>query len=172
MERYWEEKESLVNQALEKYLKGNRDSKGLVKWMRYSSLAGGKRIRALLVLATAEMFKKRPEKFLLSACAVEIIHTSSLILDDLPCMDDAVLRRGKFALHRVSGEANAILSAYALCAEGMRLIAQNAYELRVSAYDFYRILISISRAVGLEGISLGEFLDLKYSEIVHSRRDI
>ncbi|MCM8778434.1 MAG: polyprenyl synthetase family protein [Candidatus Omnitrophica bacterium] len=173
MERYWREKEKLVNQALRDYLrKENRTNRELLKWMRYSSLAGGKRIRALLVLATVEMLGKNPKNFLPCACGIEMIHTSSLILDDLPCMDDAILRRGKPALHRVSGEAKAILSAYALCAEGIRLISENAYDLKVSPYALYRILKSISLTIGIEGISLGQFLDLKYSGMKCSRKDI
>ncbi|MCM8783421.1 MAG: polyprenyl synthetase family protein [Candidatus Omnitrophica bacterium] len=173
MEGYWKEKEKLVNQALSGFLKSENKNWGeLLRWMRYSTLAKGKRIRALLVLITAEMLGKDPKKFLPSACGLEMIHTSSLILDDLPCMDDAVLRRGKPALHRVSGEANAILSSYALLMKGIELIAYNAKLLRVNVLQFERIIKSITLAVGIEGISLGQFLDLKYSDFNYSREEI
>ncbi|MGE4357539.1 MAG: polyprenyl synthetase family protein [Candidatus Omnitrophota bacterium] len=173
MEKYWKEKEKLINSALDGFLKEkDGEAEELLQWMRYSSLAGGKRIRALLIIAIGEMFKKPAEKFLPSACGIEMIHTSSLILDDLPCMDDAVIRRGKPALHRVTGEANAILSAYALLAKGIELIAQNACALKIDIARVERIIKSITQAVGIKGISLGQFLDLKYSEFNYSQEDI
>jgi len=165
--------EKLINQSIREYLrKDNKTNRDLLKWMRYSSLAGGKRIRAMLVLMLAEMLDKDPKEFLPLSCGIEMIHTSSLILDDLPCMDNAILRRGKPALHRVAGEANAILSSYALLMKGIELIAYNAKVFKVDVLNFEKIIKSISLAVGLEGISLGQFLDLYFSERKYTKNDV
>lgn len=169
----WNKKERLINRAIEGYLKAKKGvSEELLALMRYSVLAGGKRLRSLLVLAVAEMLGKDAHRFLPCACAIEMIHSSSLILDDLPCMDDALTRRGKPALHRVGGEANAILASYALLTEGIKLIIQNAERLKISRTKISRIVKSISDAVGLKGISLGQFLDLKFRDRGYSLSDI
>ncbi len=170
---YWNKKERLINRAIEGYLKAKKEvSEELLALMRYSVLAGGKRLRSLLVLAVAEMLGKDAHRFLPCACAIEMIHSSSLILDDLPCMDDALTRRGKPALHRVGGEANAILASYALLTEGIKLVIQNAERLKTSRAKISRIVKSISDAVGLKGISLGQFLDLKFRDRRYSLSDI
>ena len=92
--------------------------------MRYSLLAGGKRIRPVLCLATGRALGAEPGELLPTAAAIELIHTYSLIHDDLPAMDDDVLRRGRPTSHVVHGEDVAILAGDALFAEAMRLIAE------------------------------------------------
>src|SRR5262245_29821029 len=82
--------------------------------MRYTLLLPGKRLRGIVVVAACELLRGRREDALPLACAVEMVHTSSLILDDLPSMDNATLRRGKPTLHSVAGEANAVLAAVGL----------------------------------------------------------
>jgi geranylgeranyl diphosphate synthase, type II len=100
-----------VNRALDRYLP--RQGK-LAQAMRYSLLAGGKRFRPLLCLATAQALGKPVSQVMPFACAVEMIHTFTLIHDDLPAMDDSDLRRGKLSCHKVYGEAVAILAGDAL----------------------------------------------------------
>ena len=93
--------------------------------MRYSLLAGGKRIRPVLALATARSLGAEPESVLPAAAAIELIHTYSLIHDDLPAMDDDELRRGRPTSHVVFGENVAILAGDGLFAEAMRLFAEH-----------------------------------------------
>ena len=90
--------------------------------MRYSLLAGGKRIRPVLALATADRDRARPHRVLPLAAAIELIHTYSLIHDDLPAMDDDDLRRGRLTCHKVFGEDVAILAGDGLYAEAFRLL--------------------------------------------------
>ena len=100
-----------VEAALDEYLSdGYVGSSGLAEAMRYSTLGGGKRIRAFLVLETAKMFGASEAAAIPFACALEMIHTYSLIHDDLPGMDDDDYRRGKLTNHKVYGEGQAILA--------------------------------------------------------------
>ncbi len=96
--------------------------------MRYSLLAGGKRIRPVLALATARALGAEPERFLPAAAAIELIHTYSLIHDDLPAMDDDDLRRGRPTSHVKYGEDVAILAGDGLFAEAVRLFCEQPGE--------------------------------------------
>jgi len=105
----------VINQALERYLPGADSQPALIhRAMRYSIFAGGKRLRGAFILAVAEVLGQSPEPLLPAAAALEMIHTYSLIHDDLPAMDDDDLRRGKPTCHKVFGEAIAILAGDAL----------------------------------------------------------
>ena len=133
-------------------------TEGLVEAMRHSLLAGGKRIRPVLALATAESLGEPPERLLPAAAALELVHTYSLIHDDLPAMDDDDLRRGRPTCHVVYGEDTAILAGDALFAEAVRLVAERqpgGDEVRLG------ILLEISRATGVGGMVGGQYLDLK-----------
>jgi len=133
-------------------------TQGLVEAMRHSLLAGGKRIRPVLTLATAESLGQRPEDLLPAAAAIELVHTYSLIHDDLPSMDDDDLRRGRPTCHVLYGEDTAILAGDALFAEAVELVAVHQPgppETRVG------ILREISRATGVAGMVGGQFLDLR-----------
>jgi hypothetical protein len=101
-------------------------TEGLVEAMRYSLLAGGKRFRPVLALATAEALGEDPERVLPGAAALELIHTYSLIHDDLPAMDDDDFRRGRPTCHKVYGEAIAILAGDALLTSAFRVLADPA----------------------------------------------
>ena len=101
---------------------------GLEEAMRYSLLAGGKRVRPVLALATARALGAEPERFLPVACAIELIHTYSLIHDDLPAMDDDDLRRGLPTSHVKFGEDVAILAGDGLFAEAVRLFCEQPGE--------------------------------------------
>lgn len=135
-----------------------RGTEGLVDAMRHSLLAGGKRIRPVLALATAASLGEPPERILPSAAALELIHTYSLIHDDLPAMDDDDLRRGRPTCHVVFGEDTAILAGDALFAEAVRLVCERqdgGPAVKV------RILAELSLATGVAGMVGGQYLDLK-----------
>ena len=131
---------------------------GLAEAMRYSLLAGGKRIRPLLVLEFCRIAGGDIEKALPVACAVEMLHTYSLIHDDLPCMDNDELRRGKPTNHMVYGECTATLAGDALQAEAFGTILRCDLPPAVKA-NCAEILAG---AVGLDGMCGGQFLDMSW----------
>jgi geranylgeranyl diphosphate synthase type II len=129
---------------------------GLEEAMRYSLLAGGKRVRPVLALATARALGAEPERFLPVACAIELIHTYSLIHDDLPAMDDDELRRGLPTSHVKFGEDVAILAGDGLFAEAMRLFCEQPGDpARVLA-----ALGELAAATGVEGMVGGQYVDV------------
>jgi len=156
---YLSEARAVVDEAVERSLRPlGTPPAALHEAMRYTILLPGKRLRGVVVLAAAEMLKGGREDALPFAVAVEMVHASSLILDDLPSMDDATLRRGRPTLHRVSGEANAILAAFALLNEAFAQI-QSAPGLK----DRGRVEASscLAAAIGSEGLVGGQFADLE-----------
>jgi len=133
---------------------------GLEEAMRYSLLAGGKRVRPVLTLATARALGADPARLLPVACAIELIHTYSLIHDDLPAMDDDDLRRGKPTAHVRYGEDVAILSGDGLFAEAVRLFCgQPGEPARVLA-----ALRELASATGVDGMVGGQYVDVKGPE--------
>ena len=130
---------------------------GLEEAMRYSLLAGGKRVRPVLALATARALGADPRRFLPAACAIELIHTYSLIHDDLPAMDDDELRRGQPTSHVRYGEDVAILAGDALFAEAVRLFCEQPGEpARVLA-----ALRELAAATGVDGMVGGQYVDVQ-----------
>ena len=129
---------------------------GLLDAMDYSLTAGGKRIRPVLTLEFARINGLEPEKALPVACAVEMLHTYSLIHDDLPCMDDDDLRRGKPTNHKVFGESTAVLAGDALQAEAFGTILRSPLPVEARA-ECAEILAG---AAGVDGICGGQFMDL------------
>ncbi len=133
---------------------------GLEEAMRYSLLAGGKRVRPVLALATARALGAEPQRFLPVACAVELIHTYSLIHDDLPAMDDDDLRRGQPTSHVKYGEDVAILAGDGLFAEAVRLFCgQPGDPARVLA-----ALRELTAATGVDGMVGGQYVDVAVPE--------
>lgn len=130
---------------------------GLAESMRYSLLAGGKRIRPVLALAFCDALGGDIEKALPAACALEMIHTYSLIHDDLPCMDDDVLRRGKPTNHVVYGECTATLAGDALQSLAFETLASAPLE----SGRIVRCLKILSEAAGYRGMCQGQFLDME-----------
>ena len=131
-------------------------TRGLEQAMRYSLLAGGKRVRPVLALATARALGAEPERFLALACAIELIHTYSLIHDDLPAMDDDELRRGLPTSHVRFGEDVAILAGDGLFAEAMQLFCEQPG-------DPARVLSSLrelAAATGVDGMVGGQYVDV------------
>jgi geranylgeranyl diphosphate synthase, type II len=129
----------------------------LAEAARYALLAGGKRVRPVLTLATVQAMGMPIDDALPTACAIELIHTNSLIVDDLPAMDNHIRRRGRHALHRVYGDDIAILAGCALLGEAQRLILE---EQHGSAQLRNRLLSAVLEATGVPGMVAGQFLDV------------
>ena len=125
--------------------------------MRYSLLAGGKRVRPVLTLATAQALGRAPDHVLPLAAAIEMVHTYSLIHDDLPAMDDDVLRRGKPTCHVAFGEDVAILAGDGLFAEALRLVLT---EQRGDPEHVLAAVREVVSAAGVKGMVGGQFLDV------------
>lgn len=130
----------------------------LTQAMAYSMNLGGKRLRPALVLMSSRIFGGNEEEILPMALAMEMIHTYSLIHDDLPAMDNDDLRRGKPTNHRVFGEANAILAGDALLNEAFTVLLSN---FAVKSSEGARAALMISKAAGREGMILGQVYDLE-----------
>jgi geranylgeranyl diphosphate synthase, type II len=152
---------------IEQYLDGlsfsdAAETAGLDAAMRYSLLAGGKRIRPVLALATARAAGVEPESVLPAAAAIELIHTYSLIHDDLPAMDDDELRRGRPTSHVVYGENVAILAGDGLFAEALRLICERQESGREHVLG---ALTELARATGVEGMVGGQYVDVTEEDL-------
>ncbi len=168
----------LVDDVLESRLPRREDfSAPVVEAMRYSLLAPAKRVRPVLTLVSAELAGGKAESVLDAACAVEMIHTASLILDDLPCMDNASLRRGHAALHIHAGEATAILAANALLMQGFNLIGQSVESCSLNTKSAAALVRDAADCVGVPGMIGGQWKDLNLDEeslesleFVHSRK--
>jgi geranylgeranyl diphosphate synthase, type II len=154
---YPEDLRALVEGVLERLsFSASPPTAGLEEAMRYSLLAGGKRVRPVLTLATARALGAEPERFLPVACAIELIHTYSLIHDDLPAMDDDELRRGQPTSHVKYGEDIAILAGDGLFAEAVRLFCQQPGEpARVLG-----ALRELAAATGVDGMVGGQYVDV------------
>jgi geranylgeranyl diphosphate synthase type II len=156
-----------LRELIEKYLAGLRfsaipETEGLDEAMRYSLLAGGKRIRPVLALATSRSLAVEPESMLPAAAAIELIHTYSLIHDDLPAMDDDDLRRGRATSHVVFGENVAILAGDGLFAEALRLFTEHQQGEPPSVLAALRELLA---AVGVDGMVGGQYVDVTQEEL-------
>ena len=179
---YLAERRGLVDAALERCLPEAAAYPPLIhEAMRYSVFAGGKRLRPILVIAGAEAAGGTAEDVLPTACAIELIHTYSLIHDDLPAMDDDDFRRGRPTSHKVFGEAIAILAGDALLTLAFRLLAENFAGQR-RALDPGRlraVLIEVAEAVGTFGMIGGQVVDIQSEgklvnaetlEYIHTRK--
>ena len=151
--QYLEEKRARIDAALNDWLPSGEERPGrLHAAMRYSIFCGGKRIRPILCLASAEAVGKPDEVAMVPAVALECLHTYTLIHDDLPSMDNDDLRRGKPTSHKVFGEANAILAGDSLLTL--------AFELHAGAPEPARLALELARAAGSRGVAGGQFEDL------------
>ena len=147
-----------LQDRVDSYLEGlSFGTERLGEAMRYSLLAGGKRIRPVLALATAEAVGRHPDEVLPLAAAIEMIHTYSLIHDDLPAMDDDELRRGQPTCHVAFGEDVAILAGDGLFAEALRLALT---EQRGEPADVLEAVRELVAAAGVQGMVGGQYLDV------------
>ncbi|MBI3625340.1 MAG: polyprenyl synthetase family protein [Candidatus Rokubacteria bacterium] len=153
LDRYLADRRRAVDEALERYLPAKDAPPATVhEAMRYSVFAGGKRLRPILVIAGAEAVGGTMERVLPTACAFELIHTYSLIHDDLPAMDDDDYRRGRLTNHKVFGEAIAILAGDALLTLAFALLAEHAS---------LEVMKEVSRAAGTFGMIGGQVADIQ-----------
>lgn len=152
----------MTEEALEKYLPETEClQKTLINAARYSLSAGGKRLRPALVMEFCRVCGGEPDTALPVACAIEMTHTFSLIHDDLPCMDDDDLRRGKPSCHKAFGEAAAVLAGDALAIMPYQIIADAGIRNRLSPDASLKIIKLLSELSGFYGMTGGQIIDLE-----------
>lgn len=152
LKTFLEDKRERVDHWLDRFLPPeNEPPTVLHKAMRYSVFAGGKRIRPILAILSFEASGGKGEAIFAPACAMELVHTFSLVHDDLPCMDDDDLRRGKPTLHKLFGEGVAVLAGDALSALAFELLASSGPA----------VLTTFTQALGPKGMLGGQVADLK-----------
>ncbi|WP_328597350.1 polyprenyl synthetase family protein [Heliobacterium mobile] len=151
-----------VDEALGRYLPSEETYPTVIhKAMRYSIFAGGKRLRPILVLAGCRAVGGDEEKVLSAACALEMIHTYSLIHDDLPAMDDDDLRRGMPTNHKVFGEATAVLAGDALLTRAFGLVAEEALREGHEPARVLQVIAELAEASGTMGMIGGQVVDME-----------
>jgi geranylgeranyl diphosphate synthase, type II len=159
---YFESRRKMVEKALNHYMDTTKSNPEVIhEAMRYSIFAGGKRLRPVLVLMGVEICGKKPELALPTAVAMELIHTYSLVHDDLPAMDDDDLRRGRPTNHKVYGEAIAVLAGDALLTKAFELIARNAKIRPVKPQTVPAVIELISHGAGTFGMIGGQVMDIQ-----------
>ncbi|WP_202388661.1 polyprenyl synthetase family protein [Pontixanthobacter aquaemixtae] len=148
-----------VDSAFDAFLPVPADSRArLVEAMRYGAIGGGKRVRPLLVVATAELFGVDRDVAVRAGCALEAIHVYSLIHDDLPCMDDDDLRHGKLTLHKKFDEATAVLAGDSLHDLAFEILS----DVETSGDPFTRaeLILTLAKASGMNGMAGGQMMDM------------
>ncbi len=161
LNRYLKDRQNFVDKALDHHLPASDLLPGsLHQAMRYSVFAGGKRLRPILMLAACEAVGGDSETALPAACALEMIHTYSLIHDDLPAMDDDDFRRGRPTCHKVYGDALAILAGDALLTEAFILLSGMAVEQSPLREAASRAMQIIARSAGSRGMVGGQVVDM------------
>ena len=148
-----------TNNYLKLFLKKQKNS-DLIYPMKYGLLPGGKKIRSKLIVDVGKIFSIKYNTLIKIGAAVECIHAYSLIHDDLPCMDDDKLRRGKLTTHRKFGESTAILAGNSLLTIGFEILSSK--NLNIKTKLKIRLINLISECVGHTGVAGGQFLDLSY----------
>jgi geranylgeranyl diphosphate synthase, type II len=159
LKAYLKDRQSIVEEALQRYLPEDDVPADIYKAVRYSVFNGGKRIRPILCLAAAEAIGGDLAPAIPVACALELIHTYSLIHDDLPSMDNDDFRRGKPTCHKVFGENMAILAGDALLTEAFALLSR-AEKIIFSAEKRLAVIQEIAYAAGISGMVGGQALDV------------
>lgn len=159
---YLQHRKELIDAAIYRLIPGG-DSKTatLFKAMRYSLFPGGKRFRPILVLAAAESVGGNVEALMPIACAIELIHTYSLIHDDLPAIDNDDLRRGRPTSHKVFGEATAILAGDALLTDAFGLLTSPETSMSFSPEKLLQAVYEIACAAGSQGMAGGQLVDIE-----------
>ena len=163
-EKYILQKKQRIDSELEKIIDSAKSS-FLYESMKYALFPGGKRFRALLALCSGESFGASEDKLLPYACALELIHNYSLIHDDLPSMDNDDFRRGKLTVHKVFGEAIALLAGDALLTLSFQVLSSLKDPFAI------RIINEISKAAGIDGMINGQAMDLQLNQEVLNEKD-
>jgi len=162
LKKYLEQKREIIDEALNQYLPPETEYPQTIhEAMRYSVFAGGKRLRPILVIAAAEVVGGGAEKVLPTACAIELIHTFSLIHDDLPAIDNDDYRRGKLTCHKVFGEDMAILAGDGLLTHAFQLLAQNSEIKTINKEAMPLVIKEVAAAIGTLGLIGGEVVDIQ-----------
>ncbi len=162
LKAYLDKKKAIVDRELKAWFpEPEGPASDVISAMKYSLFAGGKRLRPILCMAGAEAVGGTGTHVLSVACALECIHTYSLIHDDLPLMDDDDLRRGKPTNHKVFGEAVALLAGDGLLTEAFSLMAGPELRKRVSPDVILKVIDLISRAAGYRGMVGGQTVDIR-----------
>nr|WP_262372568.1 farnesyl diphosphate synthase [Sutcliffiella horikoshii] len=165
------DRKKFVEDALYSYMNSVEAPEVLLESMNYSLKAGGKRLRPLLVLATLKSFGKPEELGMPVACAVEMIHTYSLVHDDLPSMDDDDFRRGKPTNHKVYGEAMAILAGDALLTHSFEVM-EDLLNLDVQPMKVVTLMKELAKASGPRGMVGGQVADMEGEGKLLSLQDL
>ncbi|WP_404352068.1 polyprenyl synthetase family protein [Sutcliffiella horikoshii] len=171
LQTFMKDRKKLVEDALFSYMKSVEAPEILLESMNYSLKAGGKRLRPLLVLATLKSFGKPEELGMPVACAVEMIHTYSLVHDDLPSMDDDDFRRGKPTNHKVFGEAMAILAGDALLTHSFEVM-EDLLNLDVKPMKVVTLMKELAKAAGPRGMVGGQVADMEGEGALLSLQDL
>src|SRR5438132_3996798 len=159
LKNYLAARQKVVDRALDRYLpKANTKPATLHRAMRYSLFAGGKRLRPILCLATAEACRGNVDTALPLACAVECIHTYSLVHDDLPSMDNDDFRRGRPTCHKVFGDGIAVLAGDALLTIAFEIVSRARPTAR---YNMSILLREVAVAAGSQRLIAGQVADLE-----------
>ncbi|WP_369025331.1 polyprenyl synthetase family protein [Qipengyuania sp. RANM35] len=160
-----------VDSAFDAFLPVPQDSRArLVEAMRYAAIGGGKRVRPLLVVATAELFGVNRNAAVNAGCAVEAIHAYSLIHDDLPCMDDDDLRHGKPTVHMAFDEATAVLAGDSLHALAFDILTQP--DTSTDPFVRAELVATLARASGHDGMAGGQMMDMMSEEQDYDLRQV
>ena len=159
---YLDERKALVDRTLDDLIPGDKEEPAeIFRAIRYSLLAGGKRVRPILCLAAAEATGGETDAILPAACALEMIHTYSLIHDDLPAMDNDDYRRGRLTLHKVFGEDMAILAGDALLTEAFQILTDRKRMPGIPAERILDVAREIAEAAGYRGMVGGQVQDIR-----------
>ncbi len=162
LKKYLSVKKKYIDAALDKVLiKGNEYPQKLYESIRYSMFPGGKRIRPIMMMAACEAVGGSKKDVVYPACAVEMIHTYSLIHDDLPAMDDDNFRRGKPSCHRAYGEAAAILAGDSLLTEAFAVLSKKEFIRGKDPKLVLEIINDIAAAAGYKGMAAGQMVDME-----------
>jgi len=157
---YLVSKSNYINKSLNEILRDRLSSIRIVSAMEYSLMAGGKRIRPVLCIAAAEAVGGKADKVLPAACAIEMIHTYSLIHDDLPAIDNDDFRRGKPTCHVAFDEATAILAGDALLTLAFQILSSIELKNEYYASKWLSVICAVSRAAGYQGMIEGQMRDI------------
>ncbi len=160
LDAYLSSRTQRINDALESILKISGRTDRILEAMKYSLMAGGKRIRPILCMAATETAGGDAENAVAAACALEMIHTYSLIHDDLPAIDNDVLRRGKPTCHVAFDEATAILAGDALLTLAFQTLSSVEFDNPKQAATWLRVIELISNAAGYGGMIQGQMIDI------------
>ena len=167
---YLEEKKAVIDRSIDSCLPpAHHEPKVIHACMRYST-RDGKRLRPIITLAVAEALGCPAEKVMTTSVAIELIHTHSLILDDMPCMDDDDFRRGRPTCHKAFGEAIALLAADALLNLAITLLASNHRLANVAPEVALEIIREVGETVGPNGMIGGQVADLSFPQTGHDTR--